>query len=96
MDNKNIAVLVLFFIFIAAIVGVVMYMMGEVTTESNDGTQTQVQPTIINEEDNTVEPTIETTIAPEEDPTKSIDDSIIEIERGLEGLDVENDLPEVN
>lgn len=96
MSNKNIAILVIFFLFIAAMVGVVMYMMQDVIIESESSTQSQVEPTVIMEETNQTEPTIETTIAPEEDTSKSIDDTINEIEEGLDDLDVDNDLPEVN
>jgi flagellar basal body-associated protein FliL len=96
MNNKNVAILVIFFLFIAAIVGFVMYMMRGVVTESMSSTEGQVEPTVITEVINRTEPTIETTISPAEDPSKSIDDTINEIEEGLGDLDVDNDLPEVN
>lgn len=96
MSNKNIAILVIFFLFIAAMVGVVMYMMRDIITESEISTQNQVGPTVVVEEVDQTEPTIETTIPPEEDASKSIDDTINEIEKGLDDLDVDNDLPEVN
>ncbi|HRN86904.1 MAG TPA: hypothetical protein PK863_06345 [Candidatus Dojkabacteria bacterium] len=96
MSNKNIAILVIFFLFIAAMVGVVMYMMRDVIVETESSNQNQVEPTVVVEEVDQTEPTIETTIPPEEDASKSIDDTINEIEKGLDDLDVDNDLPEVN
>jgi hypothetical protein len=96
MNNKNIAILVIFFLFIAMLVAVVMYMMRDVVLDAEIDTQNQVLPTTVIEEEIEMQPIIETTISPEEDPAKSIDDTINEIEKGLDDLDINNDLPEVN